>query len=441
MIGLTAARIRIKDSPLALRFASGAMWSVVGAIGSSGIKLVMLMIVARMLGKEPYGQFVVIQSTLSMVGVFAGFGMGAAATRYTAELRAVNLTRLGHILVLGERGIVAFGLIGSVALAASADWLASRVLNSPPLGGLLSVAAVVVFFAALDSYQKSVLIGLESMRALAVGSIVALGAGLPAVLVATSQFGLRGAVIGMVVLALIEAAVSRYQVLQASKRIGIVRDAVGCFKEWPLLWHFALPALLSGALIGPVHWIAQATLANSPNGYAHLAVLGIAMQWFSFILFAPVSAGRVVLPILTDYVTRGDPANSTKIMLYAMSANALVAVPLAVAVSLLSPYIMSIYGPSYVHDNVPLILAATIAVLVAIQAPVGHLLAAKSRMWLGASMNLGWACVYLVLTLFLAERGSLGVLIALLVAYLAHAAWTFWFAARYVKDRTHVCAS
>ena len=97
---IAVARNRLARSALARRFLGGAVWSVIGSVLSSGVTLIMWMLVARLLGKEVYGQFVVIQSTLSTVGVFAGFGIGAAATRYAAELKTRDTVRLGHILTL-----------------------------------------------------------------------------------------------------------------------------------------------------------------------------------------------------------------------------------------------------------------------------------------------------------------------------------------------------
>ncbi len=88
------ARARLAHSPLARRFLGGAAWSILGAVVSSGITLGMLMLLARVLGRETYGQFVVIQGTLGMAGVFAGFGIGTAATRYAAELRMRDMTDL-----------------------------------------------------------------------------------------------------------------------------------------------------------------------------------------------------------------------------------------------------------------------------------------------------------------------------------------------------------
>lgn len=139
MISLfTATGSRIGNSPLARRFLGGAAWSVGGTVVSSALSLVTMVFVARLLGKETYGQFVVLQSTLTMVGVFAGFGIGTTATRYVAELRLRDSGRLAHILALAERSILAFGMIATVVLALASELIASAVLNSPSLALPLS---------------------------------------------------------------------------------------------------------------------------------------------------------------------------------------------------------------------------------------------------------------------------------------------------------------
>ena len=132
-------------------------------------------------------------------------------------------------------------------------------------------------------------------------------------------------------------------------------------------------------------------------------------------------------------MTKNDLGNSRKILLYAMGANALVAVPLAVIVGMLSPYIMSLYGKNFENDYIPLVVAAMTAALLAIQTPVGNLMAASSRMWLGASMNAGWAIVYVGLAYLLVNKGATGVMAALGIGYIVHATWTFLFAQRYAK--------
>lgn len=436
MIGtLVTAHARLKASPLARRFLGGAAWSVLGSVVSSGVALVMLMLVARMLGKEVYGQFVIIQSTLSMVGVFAGFGIGAAATRYAAELRSGNTARLGHILTLAERTILGFGLLASTGLVFASGWMATHILNAPGLSVPLAISACAVLFTALDSYQKSVLVGFESMRAFAIGTVIGTAAGFPIMLLAASYFGLQGAAVAIVVNALLQASISRYQIARELRKYKVQRSAKGCLSEWPVLWHFALPALLAGSLVGPAHWAAQAFLTNTPNGYAELAVLGIAMQWFNVIMFVPGTAGRVVLPILTDHITKNDHGGSRRILLYAMGANAIIAVPLAAIICVFSPNIMSLYGSSFQHDYAPLVLAAMTAALLAIQTPAGNLLAASSRMWLGALMNAGWALVYMGLAYLLVNKGAVGIMLALGTGYIAHTIWVSLFMVKVIRIR------
>jgi O-antigen/teichoic acid export membrane protein len=418
---------RLMRSPLARRFLGGAAWSVLGSALSSGITIIMLMLLARVLGKDVYGRFVVIQSTLGMVGVFAGFGIGAAATRYAAELKTRDTIRLGHILALAERGIVGFGLAASATLVFSAGWIASHILNAPDLSLPLAISACAVLFSALDSYQKSVLIGFESMRAFATGTVIGAIAGLPIMLLAANNFGLQGAAVATLLNALLQASFSRYQMVRELNKNNVPRCSKGCLNERPILWRFAFPALLSGALVAPAHWATQAFLANTSNGYAELAVLGIAMQWFNVIMFIPSTAGRVVLPMLTDLLMKNNHGGSRKFLIFAIAANAIVALPVAVIVSIFSPKIMGMYGNNFQHDYLPLTLAVMTAAILAIQAPVGNMLAASSRMWLGALMNAGWASVYVSVAYLLVNKGAVGVTLALGIGYIIHTIWVGCF--------------
>lgn len=428
---------RLARSPLASRFISGASWSVAGAVLSQGITLLTLLFVVRLLGKETYGQFVLIQSTLNMVGVFAGFGIGQTATRYIAAMKLRDTRKLGHILALSERTVFFFGAVMSGVLALFSSQLASGVLNAPALTVPLSIAALSVFFATLDSYQKSVLIGMEAMRLLAIGTVLGVAISAPVMLLATHGYGLIGAASALVVSALTQAGISRYQASREMNRLGIKPEPRGCVKEWAVLRDFALPALLAGALVAPAHWICQAMLANTPNGYAEIALLGVAMQWFNAILFLPSTAGRVVMPMLTDYVTAGNRAGSKRLLVLAVKANALVAIPLAAVIAILSPWLLSLYGPDFRNGSMVLIIAVFTAALLAAQTPVGNIIAATSRMWLGMLMNIGWAAIYIATAFLLLERGASGVIIGLGLAYVVHAIWTFWFAGYQLKTRSH----
>jgi O-antigen/teichoic acid export membrane protein len=169
-------------------------------------------------------------------------------------------------------------------------------------------------------------------------------------------------------------------------------------------------------------------LVNSQGGYLEMAVLAVANQWFSVVMFVPAIAGRVVLPILTEHVSDNNHDEARRVLTLAIGANAAVAVPFAIVAAILSPWIMQLYGADYRGGSVTLTVAVATAALLAVQAPVGNMVAAASRMWLGALMNLGWASIYVGLTYILIGFGSAGVMGAMGIAYLVHAMWTFAFA-------------
>ena len=71
-----------------------------GAVISRGLMLAATVLVARMLGKTVYGELGMIQSTVGMFGVFAGFGLGLTATKHVAEFRQSDPDRAGRIINL-----------------------------------------------------------------------------------------------------------------------------------------------------------------------------------------------------------------------------------------------------------------------------------------------------------------------------------------------------
>ena len=424
---------RLSNSPLAQRFLGGAAWSIVGSVTSNIINLATLMVVARLLGKENYGQFIIVQSTIAMVGVFAGFGIGTAAIRFVAELRSRDVVRLARILVLTERATLAFGLIASVSLALITDVIANRVLKSPEVTVPITIAVYSITFIALDSYQKSVLIGLESMKAFAMLSILCAFINTPILLILTYIYGVDGAAAGIVFSSIISAFMSRIQMKRQLKKFNFYSKTTGCMSEWRILRDFALPALVGGLLVVPSHWICQAMLANTNNGFNEIAVLGVAMQWFNIILFLPTVAGRVILPILINNIADNNQIAAIKLLVIAIVANAIACIPVVVPVLFFSTWILDLYGSEFKNGDLTLIVGVITACVLSLQTPVGNMITAVSRMWLGVLMNAGWAILYIGISYYLIGFGAAGIMIAMGIAYVVHALWTFGFAFSLIK--------
>src|ERR1039458_7078219 len=128
------------------RFARGAVWSVIGAVFAQGANLAASVISARLLGREQFGEYGIIQSTVGMLGIFAGLGLGVTATKYVAQFRTLDPARAGRIIALGWVAAIFSGGLLALGLLAYAPMLAAKTLNAPELAGELRIASALLFF-------------------------------------------------------------------------------------------------------------------------------------------------------------------------------------------------------------------------------------------------------------------------------------------------------
>jgi len=89
---------------------------------------------------------------------------------------------------------------------------------------------------------------------------------------------------------------------------------------------------------------------------------------------------------------------------------------------------MSLYGAGFRSGWPTLVVVLLTTGLLSIQTPVGQIIAASGKLWIGFAMNMGWALIFILSTLLLVNKGSLGLATARAVSYIVHATWTFWFA-------------
>ncbi len=415
--------------PLLRRLFVGAAWSVMGSGLARFLALASMVVIARSLGVENFGQLVILQSTLAVFGVFAGLGLGVVATKFAAELKVRDPIRLGKILNLVQRTAIVGGVLISLVLVFSSNVIATQIIHIPHLSGLIPLASASVFFLTLDGYNNSALLGFEAVKQSVLGALVAALLSIPMTIALTLSYGLQGAVGGLLLASMLQCAVSHRVLSQVLKKHNIKHERLN-LGEWKVLRDYALPALLAGAMVAPVHWIAQVLLINTPNGVVEMAVLGIGLQWFQVVYFFPLAFGRIVLPVMTDVIVGRQNQHGNLLLKAAILANAAVALPVALLIALLSHWIMQLYGVANAKAWLVLSLIVAAATISAICAPVGQVMVAKGKIWYGLVMNLGWAVVYVGVTYLFLGFGAVGLAGGLLVAYIIHTTWVYTWVLR-----------
>ena len=418
---------RVEASPIGLRLARGAFWSLAGALIARGSTFVAGFFLARILGKESFGKLAMAQSTLDMVANFAGFGMSMTATKYVAEFRAHAPQRLGSLIGMALLTTSIMGALASGLLFLFAPWLAIQKLTSSDLGGLLRIGAACVFLTAVNGALTGALAGFEAFRTIARVNLSAGVLTLPLILAGVSWRQLEGTVWALCACQLVLCVFNVLALFSVCRREGVQINWPNRGGNWRIIWQFSLPALLSTSLVGPVNWACNAMLANQPNGYSQLGIFTAANLWFSLMLFLPSISSLALLPILAGRATSADRKGeyaARKIVFMAMRVTALAVVPLTLGICIFSPSIMGLYGSSFSVGWKTLCFAALGACIAALQMPAGNMVVAARSMWLVSVVSALWGGTYYGLAYFWVERGSDGLSLARAAAYAVNLAAT-----------------
>ncbi len=404
------------------RLAWGAFWSLAGAVVSQGSILAASVITARILGTAGFGEFGIINSTVGMFGVFAGFGLGMTATKHVAELRTTDPARAGRIIALSSAVALATGGLISLVLILLAPFLATRTLAAPHLVPEIRIAALLLLCNAQNGAQTGALCGLEAFKATAQANLARGLLSFPVLLAGVFLWGLPGAVWGLAVTAAAGCLINQQALRRECRRAGVPITSKGIWRERRILWDFSCPALLSSAMVGPVTWFASAVLVNQPDGYHEMGVFNAANQWRTAILFLPSVLSQSALPILSNLLGGSDLLNYKRLLWRNLPLVSGLALAVAVPVAAASPWIMAAYGPEFSRGWPVLVLLVSATVLSGACSVIGLAITSSGRMWWGFILNCVWAAALVAgCLLWVPSLKALGLALAFLASHGLHA--------------------
>jgi len=406
-----------REGSLRARFATGAWWSTVAAGSSRAIMLLAAVFCGRVLGRSGFGELGMIQSTAGMFGVFAGFNLGMTTTRYLAELREVDPARAGRILALSAAAGLIGGTLLSLALVLFAPYLAMHTLGAPQMSRTLAVGAGLIFFGALNGVQTGALSGFEAFRDLARANLWAGILGFTVIAVGAFTGGVIGAVWGYVAAAAFNWLLNHIVLRRKCTRFGIHPSLRKCFREWPVLLKFSVPAFLSSALLAPAVFVCNAMLVGRHGGYSELGLFTAADRWRVALLFLPNSVMTMVFPMLFNLQGVRNHQGFRRVFHANLAVNLIVVLLPGFAIAALAPLIMAAYGPSYRAGWRVLLVLALAAVPQCLNSVFGQTVVTRS-MWLRFAFDTLLTAVLVGSAYLLIPRlGSLGLAYAYLAAY------------------------
>lgn len=443
---------RLPQGSLRARFAAGAFWLLVGAGLAQILTMLAGVIVARVLGKEGFGQYSMLQSTVGTLGILGGMGLGMTSMKHIAQFRNTDPAKAGRMIALASVVSWVSGFVISGAVMAAANFLARTMLNASHLSEELQIASPILLFSAVNGAQLGTLMGLESFRAVAKANILRGLVTFPLVLVGLYLTGLAGSIAGLSAATALTCIGTYFLLRREIQKAGIPIHYSHISQETGTLWRFSLPALVSTLLFSPVElmifavivnwhphaghwveipWLSQFSLLgkwDANTGYAELGLFNGAKLWHVVMLYLPSLLSQISLPVLSNLWGENQFSRYRRVLVMNTLLLALCAAVIAIPVALASPWIMSLFGPGFQRGWLVLVLTCGYSVLWAGNMVVGQAIWAAGRAGAGMAFAAIRAVIMIGLALLLLPYGAFGLALAYLVTGFLQTLYQFPYA-------------
>lgn len=407
---------RIKSSDIARRMVHGAFWSLTGTASGKFCILLSGIVCARLLGKEGFGELGMLRSTIGMFIVLGSAGIGVTVTRFISQYRDTRKDYVLSIYHLSNLFAWSSAIIIALILMLFATPIATNILQAPQLSTSVQIGSLLLLASILNASQQGALAGMEDFKAIAINTF---GASIAeAVLMALGAWiwGVEGAIIGFGLGIVVLWLTNSWSVRKVFKKAGISSG----LKELELesrhiLYYYCLPATLSALTVTPAFFAIRALLVKG-CGYNELAIFEAADQWKVIILFIPGAISNIALPILSS-------TSKKQTFKQALKANiilvGIISASIALIISIMSPFIMPLYGSDF-GNHLPLIILAISTIFSSIATIIEMAIYSKDRMWDCFWMNLLWALLLIGICHILLKLnyGATAPAMAVLLSYL-----------------------
>lgn len=401
------------------RIKSGLSWTFLGSVTARLLGACSGILLARILGPDGFGQYGIVLSTVAMFSVYGGFRLANTSIKYVSEYRLRDPERAARVLKLSLAvSLVLCGLVGLV-VSGFAPFFAEKMFDRPELAGCLVLGGLLVLFQGYESIVSQSLQGFEDFRSVALINAVRAILTL-AICVPMAYFlGVKGAILGVAAVAVCVLPQS-YSRLRRNKRRDhlpartSLREAM---REWPILWHFALPGFLTLVVISSVNWLGRMLLTRIGGGFASVGLLDAASQWMNLAFMVPTMMAGVVLPILSESHGRNAASEYRHALSLQIKAVMMVSLPITIALIGFSRLIAALYGAKYhgADELLPLVVVAGFFHTFNMALRVNY--ESKARQWTNLSFNGLWAVILLVAAVLLVPRaGVFGYAVAMLIS-------------------------
>jgi len=368
----------------------GTFWTTVGVVVSRVMALVTIGIIGRILGKEGFGYYSIVTSTVLLLTPLAAGGQFSLAARNIGLWKITDKQRCGGVIpfVMLTSGLA--GTVFAAAMFLSSEWLANTVLREPGVASYLRVVSPYVLLGALATAGSGVLVGFRGFREQAETEFLSSIFAFPATVVLAWRLGMLGGIIGLLLYTGCKVFLLHHFGAKLSRANGISRSWGMVTVLLPLLGTFVVPSLLTYAVSAPALWGANALLVREPGGPAQMGIFGASNYLRGAVLFLPSAIAPVMLPLMMETAGESkDPTAFHRVVSMSVRLNVLLVCPVSVFLVVAAKGVLYlVYGQGFVEGHHVLGLMAWAIGFQAISTSVIQAMIGRAKMWLFFLVNL-----------------------------------------------------
>jgi O-antigen/teichoic acid export membrane protein len=330
---------KIRNSSLA----NDSLWAILGNVLGKGLSLLSAIWIARILGKDIYGEFGFVTNTMIAVAIFCSFGLGYTSTKFIAENKKKKPEVLSSIIKISEITSAGFAILGTIIIFTLSDILSIKFFNQPQLASLLRLTSLYILFNTIVRTQIGILAGFNAFKGLAKVNTVT---GIVSIVLNVGLayfYGLKGVLIGAVVIQLLNYILNSVLIKKELKpyRNDKINIESNLFKN---LLTFSIPVALQEAVYSVLTWLFGLLLVKYST-FAEVGLSSAALYWSALILFIPGILRNVVLTHLSE--NTDNYLRHNRILKITLRFNFGVTLFFSLAVFLLSNVIVNLYGENF----------------------------------------------------------------------------------------------
>lgn len=338
------------------RLAKDSVWAVLGSIVGKGLALVAGIFIARLLGKEIYGEYGIIKNTLTYLAIVSTFGFGYTATKYVAEYKERNSPRTKWLVRNILLFTVFFSSLLTIVLFVFAEPIAIFI-KAPELSIIFQKYGVVVVFNAIVSTQIGILSGFKNFKANAkVNCYSGILLFIFSVLF-TYYGGLDGAILALLLSFIFHSILDDIIIRSSLKSFPKIEK--GKNGDLISMISFSFPIALQEGLYTVVRWITAYLLIKYSN-YGEVGLSSVAATWAAIVIFIPGMLKNVMFSYLTTAENHNHLVN--RLLLFNFVSTV---IPVVILIAF-SRIICSFYGPSFTGLPIVFIISLVSAVFTSV---------------------------------------------------------------------------